>query len=172
MGCLYRVGGHALQVLDDRRHGFPQAVDVQPVEADPLSLRHPFVVMPEPLGEPGYLLVRPHPGGPPLEGAQHFKGVRPRIRVPLHVAVHLVAVRPVALDSDKGEPVLPDQTLADAGPPGIVLGGAVRGLAQEDAPRLPDTLEEWIEILRSFERVRHLPHPVYQLRGVLRIAPE
>src|SRR5215216_3279577 len=139
---IYRSRIYAFEVLDHRLHRVPQAVDVQPVEAYPLLLQEPVVVPPKPLGELEDLLVGPHPGRPPLEGPQHLAGALSGVRIALGVTVHLVAVRPVPLHGDKGEALLPDQPLADACPPRIVLGGTVRGLPQKDASCIPYPLQE------------------------------
>ncbi len=79
---------------------------------------------------------------------------------PLHVAVHAGRVRPVGLDGDDPEAVRADQLARQARPQGVELRGAMRGLADEDEPRVPDALEERAEVgVREVrDRLRHLAH--------------
>ena len=101
---------------------------------------------PESLYELGKLFVRPHPGRPPAKDTEGFSRALRGVGEAPDVAVYLVAVRPVAFDRDKGECLLADQALAYAGAPGVVLGGAVRGLPEEHAPGVTDALQERVEV--------------------------
>jgi len=74
---------------------------------------------------------------------------RPPGAVVLDEPVHLVAVRPVALDGDEGEPLLLDQPAGDGGPPGVVLVGAVGRLTEQHHPGIADPGEERVKIGRG-----------------------
>ena len=87
-------------------------------------------MLPQPLGQGDNFLVGPHPGRPAFEGMQHIAGALPGIGQALDITIDLIAVGPVAFNGDEGESRFRDQPLADAGPPLVVLGGAVGSLAQ------------------------------------------
>jgi hypothetical protein len=72
----------------------------------------------------------------------------------LHVAIHTVAVGPVALYGDEREALLADQALADARAPLVVLGGTVRRLAQQHVARVADALQQRVEVGGAVQRPR------------------
>lgn len=126
--------------------GVPQVVDVQAVEARFLPVRAAVVVLAEPLGQVNDLVVGPHPGRPALEVVQHIAGAVAGVGVALQVAVDPIAVGPVALHRDEGEALLLDQPLAQHGMPGVILIGAVRGLAQEDVTGARKAVQQRVEV--------------------------
>src|SRR5262249_7532908 len=117
-GCPAKVGHHLVE-------RFPQAVDVQAVEADFPPFPKPGVVFPQPGGPLGALLLVPHPRRPPGEGGQPLAGAPAGGGAALDEAADAVAVGPVALYGDEREPLLLDQPATDGGAPGVVFVSAV-----------------------------------------------
>src|SRR5207237_5784562 len=95
---------------------------------------------PQPLDAIDDLSVRPHPSRPALEGMQHLACRGAGARVILRIAVDAVTVGPVAFDGDEREPFLTDQPLRELGAPGVILGRAMRCLAEQDIARVADAI--------------------------------
>ena len=57
----------------------------------------------------------------------------------------------------KEKPFSRDQPPADPGPPGVVLGGAVRRLAQQDVAGVADPLQQRVQVVGPAERPGELP---------------
>jgi hypothetical protein len=83
---------------------------------------------------------------------EDIAGALARIGVALGVAIHPVAVRPVALDGDEREPAFLDQSARQRGSPLIELGRPVSCFAQQDIARVADTFDERVEVALGFER--------------------
>src|ERR1051326_2152613 len=152
-----RAGGElrvlALQIFDHSPHGVPERVHVEAVEADFALVRHTslLVVPSQPLDQIDDLTIGPHPGWPSLEGVQHVKCVRAGARIGLYVTIDAIAVGPVSLHRDEGEALLSDQSPGKLGSPGVILRSTVRSLPEQHVPRVPDTVEKWIEVAGVLE---------------------
>ena len=149
--ALARVGGldrvDLVEVLDDRLDRGPQAVEIEPVEAGlGRRMRLGVVAGPEPLHEGQDVAVPPHPGGEPPEPPQCCLGIRVVGRAH-HVPVHPIGVGPVPFDRHHGEPQFVDEPASDARPLPIELVGAVRRLADQHDPPIPDETEERVVVL-------------------------
>jgi hypothetical protein len=151
------AGVVAVEVRHDGVEGFPEAVDVEPVEADSLLFGPELIVLVKPLRQGDDLLIGPHPARPACEASQRFAGTLSRRVQSPDVAVDAETVRPVPLHRDERESLLGDQPTGDLAPPGVVFGGAVRGLTRQDVAAIADPIEQRVEITRSLERERSRP---------------
>jgi hypothetical protein len=106
-----------------------------------------IVESPEPLGKFGDLAIRPHPCWPALEGVDHLFSTAAGLGIRFHVAVHAIAVGPVAFDGDEREAVLFDQSSRECRSPRVELGSPVAGFAEEDVSRLADVVDERVEVV-------------------------
>jgi hypothetical protein len=69
---------------------------------------------------------------------QHFLGGVACITHPFHVAIDLIAVRPIAFDGNETEAALLDELFGDLGAPRIELGCAMRSFAQQHEAGITD----------------------------------
>ena len=148
VACALRFGGvHTLEVCD---HGFDRcrkAVKVETVETRFRRGMHVRVVAgPQPLDEVQHVVVAPHPRREAPEVRQG--GVRVGVaRETHHVAIHPIRVGPIALDRNRGEAMLLDQTPGDAGALSVELVRSVRGLADEDEAPVTDEVEQRVVVV-------------------------
>jgi hypothetical protein len=159
----------ALEVLHHGAHRIPERIHIEAVEPR-LRLRRPAAIeVAHPFSELHDFAIRPHPRRPPLEGVQDGFGALPRVRVPFHVAIDGIAVRPVAFDGDEREATLGDQALRQLGAPGVELRRAVRRFAKQHVVRVADAVDQWIQIARLLQRSSDTLQPVDDRRwhGIL-----
>src|SRR5581483_11017548 len=147
-----RVRIDATQVTEHLVQRLPQAVNVQPVEAGLCPFVARVVPAAQPLDELQHLPVRPHPGRPAAETVEHRTGAAVGLRPRLDVAGDSIAVGPVALDGDEGEPLLRDQPPAQPFTPAVILVRAVRCLADQHEARVADLLDQRVHIRRQWPR--------------------
>ena len=142
--CRLRIG--VVEVLDDGLHRGVQAVEIESVEADRRHVGGQSVV---PFAQPGHELddvgVPPHPGREPAEVRERLFREFVVVLAP-HESVDAVGVGPVALDGDRGEPLLGDQPLRDLGARTVELVGSVGRLADQDEARLRRPLEQRVVV--------------------------
>jgi len=93
-----------IEIVQHRRNGRAQAVDVQAAEFDPIRIPTMFVLASEPLNKFQHLLVAPHPTWKPVE---RFLCCGTR-RMMANVTINARRVRPVGLDGDHVEPMILD----------------------------------------------------------------
>jgi hypothetical protein len=140
-----------LEILDDLVQRFPQRVNVESVEPDPLVLQPALVVPAQPFRKSDDLPVGPHPGRPAVVAAQRLLGCRVT-QLAMDVAVDAIAVGPVPLDGNEAEALLLDQATADPCSPEVILVRPVRRLAEQDVAGIADPLEEGVQVLGVLER--------------------
>ena len=98
------------------------------------------------------VVVGPHPGRPAVEGVEGVARVLVGAGAQPHAAVDPVAVGPVALHRHDGEAALLDQPTGERRPPGVVLVGAVAGLADGHDACIADPLQQRVEVGRVAQR--------------------
>jgi len=126
--ALRGVGIDRLEVVEHRADRVVEAVDVEPMDADPFShMRDRAVVVIEPGHEVAHLGVAPHPAGE--SGERRFAE-----RVHLASAHTLVddgGVGPVCLERDNAEAVATDELSREPRAEPVELARAVRRLADQ-----------------------------------------
>jgi hypothetical protein len=75
-------------------------------------------------------------------------GVATGVRHSLEISIDAITIGPVTFDGDEAEATFDDEPLGELGAPRIELRRPVRRLAEEDETRLPDALEQRIEVGR------------------------
>src|SRR5262249_15580088 len=127
---------------------------------------------PDPGGRDGHLL----PGCVPLAAGNDGAAVRAELEILqdapgtvaavelLDVAVDPVTVRPIALDGDEGKTLLADEP-PEARPPGVIVGRAVRRLAQQDVTGVADAFQERVEVGVGLQRQGPPPDVLGQPSG-------
>jgi hypothetical protein len=103
------------------------------------------VVGAQPAGEVRHLFIRPHPGRPPVELRQHVPGAPILLRLALHPTIHSEAVGSVTFHPDEGEVVLGNQSPCERSSPAVILGRAMRRLAQKNESGITDRCQKRIQ---------------------------
>ena len=155
-----------LEVVEHRRDRRAEAVDVQPMKGSTLIGRKRLIVGAQPVGELHHLDVAPHPAGEPRESAaaRWARSMMPDI------AIDPCDIRPVRLDGNDVEVVMPDQLPGDGRARPVELGRAVGRFAQQDHARLAEAREHRAEFVRALGRRQRLRRVLHGLGdGNLRI---
>jgi hypothetical protein len=96
------------------------------------------VVRAQSAGEVRHLYIRPHPGRPPVELRQHARAPRSCSALTIHPTIHPEAVGPVAFHPDEREIVFGNQSPCERSSPAVILGRAMRRLAQKNESGITD----------------------------------
>jgi hypothetical protein len=140
------------QVDEDLAERLPERVHVEAVHAG-ADLRVGLGVVPaQPLAEVGGLVVRPQPGGPPLERGERVTRIRGRPLLEPDAAVDPVAVGPVPLDRDEREGGLLDQPRGEQRAPPVELVRAVTRVPHHHDPGRADPVEQDVEVAGALQR--------------------
>ena len=135
---------HFVQEIQHCLHGRMQAVEIQPIETDPLGMPV-LIVIPQPTYKIENICVAPHPGRKSLEARERVDRIFVFTLKP-HELINAICVGPVCFYSDCGESLFRDQALGDLRAQAIELVGSMRSLSDENEPGVTNHFEQGIEI--------------------------
>ena len=140
-----------VQEIQHCLHGSMQAVEIQPIETNPLGMPV-LIVIPQPTYKIENIGVAPHPGGKSLEARKRVDRIFV-FTLKAHKLIDAICVRPICFYGDCGESLFRDQALGDLRAQAIELVGSMRSLSDENEPGVANHFEQRIEI-RGFSRKR------------------